>query len=84
MRRKAWQRHGKSEQRKLVGVEIRAGGDLYGPERPGWSAGDIEKQHVNKNPWWVKTANNQPTSQKPPQDFLKSQMQEFYRALKIH
>ena len=51
MRRKAWQRHGKSEQRKLVGVEIRAGGDLYGPERPGWSAGDTEKQHESKNPW---------------------------------
>ena len=28
---------------KEVGVELRAGGGLHGPEKPGWSAGDMVK-----------------------------------------
>ena len=27
----------------VVGVELRSGGGLHGPEKPGWSAGDMEK-----------------------------------------
>ena len=38
----------KAKQSKIVGVELRAGGDLYGPEKPGWSAGDMEKQLGNE------------------------------------
>ena len=26
---------------KIVRVELRAGGGLHGPEKPGWSAGDM-------------------------------------------
>ena len=33
---------------KVVGVELRAGGGHHGPEKPGWSAGDIEKQPGNE------------------------------------
>ena len=38
----------KQRQSKVVGVELRAGGGLHGPEKPGWSAGDIEKQPGNE------------------------------------
>ena len=33
----------KSSQPKVVGVELRAGGDLNRSEKPGWSAGDMDK-----------------------------------------
>ena len=33
----------KSRQPKEVGVELRAGGDLNRSEKPGWSAGDMNK-----------------------------------------
>ena len=33
----------KSRQPKVVGVELRAGGDLNRSEKPGWSAGDMDK-----------------------------------------
>ena len=33
----------KSRQLKVVGVELRAGGDLNRSEKPGWSAGDMDK-----------------------------------------
>ena len=29
------------------GIEFRAGGNLHGPEKPGWSAGGMEKQLGN-------------------------------------
>ena len=35
-------------QLKVVGVELRAGGDLQGSEKPGWSAGDMAKQPGNQ------------------------------------
>ena len=38
----------KQRQSKVVGVELRAGGDLHGPEKPGWSGGDMEKQPGNE------------------------------------
>ena len=38
----------KQRQSKVVGVELRAVGDLHGPEKPGWSAGDMEKQPGNE------------------------------------
>ena len=37
---KAWQ---KGKQPKVARVGLRDGGGLYGPERPGWSAGGREK-----------------------------------------
>ena len=49
-RRKTWERNGKSKQIKVVRVKIRAGGDLYGPEKPGWSAGDMEKPRLDEKP----------------------------------
>ena len=33
----------KSRQPKVVGVELRAGGDVNRSEKPGWSAGDMDK-----------------------------------------
>ena len=33
----------KKRQPKAVRVELRAGGDLHGSEKPGWSAGDTDK-----------------------------------------
>ena len=33
----------KSSQPKVVGVQLRAGGDLNRSEKPGWSAGDMDK-----------------------------------------
>ena len=33
----------KKRQSKVVGVELRAGGDLHGSEKPGWSASDMAK-----------------------------------------
>ena len=38
---------GKSKQLKVARVELRDGGDLHGPEKPGWSAGAIEKKPGN-------------------------------------
>ena len=38
----------KKRQSKVVGVELRAGGGLHGPEKPGWSAGDMVKQPENQ------------------------------------
>ena len=38
----------KQSQSKVVGVELRAGGGLQGPEKPGWSASDMEKQPENE------------------------------------
>ena len=38
----------KQRQSKVVGVELRAGGGLHGPEKPGWSAGDMVKQPENQ------------------------------------
>ena len=32
-----------SRQQKVVAVELRAGGDLQRSEKPGWSAGGMEK-----------------------------------------
>ena len=34
---------GKSKQPKVARVEFRTGGGLHRPEKPGWSAGGIEK-----------------------------------------
>ena len=31
-----------------LGVELRAGGDLHGPEKLEWSAGDMAKQRGNE------------------------------------
>ena len=31
----------KKRQSKVVGVKLRAGGDLHGSEKPGWSNGDM-------------------------------------------
>ena len=28
---------------KVVGVELRAGGGLHGPEKPGWSASEMAR-----------------------------------------
>ena len=39
----------KKRQSKLVGVELRAGGGLHRPEKPGWSAGDMVKQPENQS-----------------------------------
>ena len=33
----------KVKQLKVARVDLRAGGDLHGPEKPGWSAGGREK-----------------------------------------
>ena len=33
----------KKENQKVVGVELKAGGGLQGPEKSGWSAGDMVK-----------------------------------------
>ena len=33
----------KAKQPKVARVELRAGGGLNGPEKPGWSAGGMEK-----------------------------------------
>ena len=33
----------KKRHQKVVGVELRAGGGLHGPEKPGGSAGDMVK-----------------------------------------
>ena len=38
----------KQSQSKVVGVELRAGGGLHGPEKPGRSVGDMEKQPGNE------------------------------------
>ena len=38
----------KQGQSKVVGVELRAGGGLHGPDKPGWSAGDMVKQPGNE------------------------------------
>ena len=38
----------KKKQSKVVGVELRAGGGLHGPEKPGWSAGDMVKYPGNQ------------------------------------
>ena len=38
----------KQSQSKVVGVELRAGGGLHGPEKPGRSASDMEKQPENE------------------------------------
>ena len=38
----------KQRQSKVVRVELRAGGGLHGPEKPGWSAGDMAKQPGNE------------------------------------
>ena len=38
----------KQRQSKVVEVELRAGEGLHGPEKPGWSAGDMAKQPGNK------------------------------------
>ena len=44
----------KQRQSEVVGVELRAGGGLYGPEKPEWSAGDMAKQPGNE----MKNSNN--------------------------
>ena len=36
-------RRKKQSQSKVTRVEFRAGGALHGPEKPGWSAGDMAK-----------------------------------------
>ena len=38
----------KKKQSKVVGVELRAGGGLHEPEKPGWSAGDMVKYPGNQ------------------------------------
>ena len=38
----------KKRQSKVVGVELRAGGRLHGPEKVGWSAGGMVKEPGNK------------------------------------
>ena len=38
----------KQRQSKVVRVKLRAGGGLHGPEKPGRSAGDMEKQPGNE------------------------------------
>ena len=38
----------KKRQSKVVGVELRAGGGLHGPEKPGWSAGDTVNEPGNE------------------------------------
>ena len=38
----------KKRQSKVVGVELRAGGGLHGPEKPGRSAGNMVKQPENQ------------------------------------
>ena len=38
----------KQRQSKVVRVELRAGGGFHGPEKPGWSAGDMAKQPRNE------------------------------------
>ena len=59
-------------QSKVVRVEVRAGGGLHGPEKPGLSVGGMEKQPGNVKTTTTnitKTAMNekqQPTSQNPP------------------
>ena len=44
---RSWQMK-KRRQSKVVGVELRAGGDFHGSEKPGWSAGDMAKQPGNQ------------------------------------
>ena len=38
----------KQRQSKVVGVELRAGGDLHGSEKPEWGAGDMVKKPGNE------------------------------------
>ena len=38
----------KQRQSKVVGVELRVGRGFRGPEKPGWSVGDMEKQPGNE------------------------------------
>ena len=38
----------KKRQSKVVGVQLRAGGGLHGPEKPRWSTGDMVKQPGNQ------------------------------------
>ena len=38
----------KKKRQAIVGVQLRAGGGLHGPEKPGWSAGDMVKQPGNE------------------------------------
>ena len=47
------QRMKKQKQSKVAKAELRAGGGLHGPKKPGWSAGGMEKQPGN-----VKTSMN--------------------------
>ena len=73
----------KQRQSKVVGVELRAGGGLHRPEKPGWSAGDMEKQPGNevknnkmkiKNEMTLKNDNEQQQQQKPSQGVLPSKV----------
>ena len=42
--------HSKTHAKKpSVGVELRAGGDPHGSEKPGWSAGDMRQWPKQKN-----------------------------------
>ena len=38
----------KKRQSEVVGVNLRAVGNLHGPEKPGWSAGDMVKEPENQ------------------------------------
>ena len=73
----------KQRQSKVVRVEVRAGGGLDGPEKPGWSAGDMEKQPRNeiknndnkmkiKNEMKIQKSNEEQQQQKPARRFSQA------------
>ena len=41
--------HSKKQKKPSVGVELRAGGDPHGSEKPGWSASDMRQWPKQKN-----------------------------------
>ena len=64
---KLWRKSlAKVKQPKVARVELRAGGGLYGPEKPGWSAGGKEKQLRNVKASSEVKQQQEATSQKPP------------------
>ena len=71
----------KLRQSKVVRVELRAGGGLHEPEKPGWSAGDMAKQPGNEmnnnNKMKIKnemknTNGKMKIQQKPPRRFSQA------------
>ena len=70
----------KLRQSKVVGVELRAGGGLHGPEKPGWSAADMANQpgnEMNNNKMKIKNEmkninGKMKIQQKPPRRFSQA------------